>query len=77
MEYLLSIVTASAIPGLLYLSTKRHVYSLPAAMVPFAALPVIRKVFTSKDGSVLNDVLAATGNLLLVYSLIFSGGWLL
>ena len=77
MEFLLSIVTASAIPALLYLSTKRHVYSLLAAMVPFLALSAIRKVFTSTDGAVLNDVLAATGKLLLVYSLIFSVGWLL
>jgi 1,4-dihydroxy-2-naphthoate octaprenyltransferase len=76
-EYLLSIVTASAIPALLYLSTKRHVYSLLATVVPVLALPAIRKVFTSTDGAVLNDVLATTGKWLLVYSIIFSVGWLL
>ncbi len=77
MEYLFSIVVASAIPILLYIRTGQHLYSIFTMVVPLGALPTVRKVFTSRDGSVLNNVLAATGKLLLLYSLIFSLGWVL
>ncbi len=77
VEYLLAIVVASLIPILLYIQTREHLYSLSAVAVPVVALPALRKVFTSRDGSALNDVLAATGKLLLLYCLIFSFGWLL
>jgi hypothetical protein len=40
-------------------------------------MPSIKKVFTSSDGPTLNQVLAATGKLLLFYSIIFSAGWLM
>lgn len=77
MEYLLSIVVGSAMPILLYIQSRQHVYSLLTMVVPLAALLAVRTVFTSRDGSALNNALAATGKLLLLYSLIFSLGWVL
>jgi len=77
MEYLLSIVIASAMPVFLSLSNQEHFYSCLTVVVPLVALPAVRKVFASNDGPVLNHVLATTGKLLLLYSLIFSVGWLL
>ncbi|MBW1740871.1 MAG: 1,4-dihydroxy-2-naphthoate polyprenyltransferase [Deltaproteobacteria bacterium] len=77
IEYLLSILVASSIPILLYIQTRQHPFSLLTMVVPFAAFPAIQKVFTSHDGPTFNSVLAATGKLLLLYSFIFSLGWLL
>jgi len=74
-EYLFSIVAASSIPILLYIQTRQHIYSLLTMLVPLAALPSVRKVFATANGPELNNVLAATGKLLLLYSLIFSAGW--
>ncbi len=76
IEYLLTIVLAAIIPLSLYLFTGRHIYSVTAGVVFLFALPSIKKVFTT-EGIILNKVLAATGVLLLIYSLIFSIGWLL
>jgi 1,4-dihydroxy-2-naphthoate octaprenyltransferase len=77
VEYLLCILIASAIPTSFVLFSRGHSLSLGTLAVPFLAIPSIRKVFTSRDGPTLNGVLAATGRLLLVYSIIFSVGWLL
>lgn len=77
MEYLLCILIASSMPVLLYIRTRQHIYSLLTLAVPLVALPAVRRVFTSREGPALNNILAATGKLLLFYSLIFSIGWLL
>ena len=76
LEYLFSVVIASAIPGLLFLYQWKRPFSLIALVVPFLALPSIRTVFTSTDGETLNKILASTGKLLLLYSILFSVGWL-
>jgi 1,4-dihydroxy-2-naphthoate octaprenyltransferase len=76
VEYLLCILIASAIPTSFVLLGQGHSLCLGTLAVPFLAIPSIRKVFTSQDGPTLNGVLAATGKLLLVYSIIFSVGWL-
>jgi 1,4-dihydroxy-2-naphthoate octaprenyltransferase len=76
MEYLLSLVIASAIPAFLFLSHWKHPFSLAALVVPFFAVSFIRTVFTSADGETLNRILASTGKLLLLYSILFSVGWL-
>lgn len=76
-QYLLCIMVASAIPLILFLSTWEHPLSLATLVVPFVAIAPIRDVFTSTNGATLNQVLAATGKLLLLYSALFSVGWLL
>lgn len=76
-EYLLCVLLATvALPVWLYLSGG-PVTALAgcAALVP--AVPMIRNVFTSSDGAVLNNTLAGTGKVLLVFSVLFSIGWLL
>jgi 1,4-dihydroxy-2-naphthoate octaprenyltransferase len=75
-QYLLSITIACLMPIVLLLDNGRHFYSLLTAVVLLAAIPSIKTVFTS-EGVVLNHVLESTGKLLLLYSLIFSIGWIL
>jgi len=73
-EYLIAVLVASLIPTFLYLHYGVGVYAVAALLVLPAALPVLKTVFIA-HGPVLNDVLASTGRLLLLYSLIFSVGW--
>lgn len=77
IQYLLSLVVASLLPVFFYLVTYQHFYSLLTALVLLAAVPALKTVFVKTDGPALNNVLAATGKLLLLYSVIFSVGWLL
>ena len=76
-EYFFCILTAAAIPVILYVMTKDYAYSLLASLIPFLAYPAIKTVFTKIDGPALNSALAQTGKLLLFYSILFSIGWLL
>lgn len=54
-----------------------HWAALAGCLALIPALPLIRNVFTSEDGGVLNDTLAGTGKVLLLFSVLFSIGWLL
>jgi 1,4-dihydroxy-2-naphthoate octaprenyltransferase len=49
---------------------------LPLLYLVFAAGP-FRTVFSTTDGRRLNNILAATGRLLIVFGLLFCAGWLL
>jgi len=76
-EYLISILVAAVgVPAYLCLHTGRHYYVLASISVALLAVPSITTVFT-KDGPALNSVLASTGKLLLIYSILFSIGWVL
>ncbi|MDF1544847.1 MAG: 1,4-dihydroxy-2-naphthoate polyprenyltransferase [bacterium] len=76
-EYLICIVFAAATPVALLLTGSGKPYSLSASLALLATIPSIRAVFRLSDSPQLNEVLASTGKLLLLYSLLFSLGWLL
>ncbi|UCF65906.1 MAG: 1,4-dihydroxy-2-naphthoate polyprenyltransferase [bacterium] len=76
-EYLLSVLIACLIPILLFFLTESHLYALAASFVFVAAIPSIKTIFEQKPGIIFNQVLATTGKLLLIYSLLFSIGWIL
>jgi len=76
-EYVFVIVAAAATPIFLYLLYGGHVYSTGAALVAIVAIPSFRTAFRSEDGPTLNALLATTGKLLLLYSVLFSVGWVL
>ena len=76
-EYLLSVLIACLIPILLFFLTNSHLYALAASLVFVAAIPSIKTIFEQKPGIIFNQVLATTGKLLLIYSLLFSIGWVL
>jgi len=75
-EYLISILLASFIPAILVMESRQHLWSLLAIAVPLIGLNAIKTVFVCSDGPTLNNVLATTGKLLLLFSVIFSVGWL-
>lgn len=76
-EYLASVLIACLIPILLFFLTDSHLYALAASFVFVAAIPSIKTVFEQKPGVIFNQVLGTTGKLLLLYSLMFSLGWIL
>lgn len=75
-EYLFSIIGASLIPVLIYGLIQDHVGILFASVTAILAIPVIVNVLSPKSPQKLNKALSQTGALLLIYSVIFSFGWL-
>ncbi len=77
-EYALSLVLAVAvIPAVLCGMRGGHWPALASALVLLPALSAIRRVWSTEDGPALNSMLAQTGKLLLLFSLLFSIGWML
>ena len=76
-EYLASILFAAVIPLCLYLVTKEHYKIVFASLIALIAIPSIQVILTKTDGPSLNRVLGFTGKLLIVYSVLFSLGWIL
>ncbi len=75
-EYIIAVVAACLLPLLLYLASGRRPYSVATVAVMVVALPAFRRLFVL-DGPLLNPVLAYTAKLLLLYSAVFSIGWVL
>lgn len=69
------------IAGAAVLAVTARVSGRPAVLIAGAAfvgaVPLIRTVFTSRQMPDLNRVVAATGKILLAFSLLFSIGWFL
>ncbi len=76
-EYLFCVIAASFVPVLVFLITTDHQGVLAASAIAFLAAPLIRTVFTVIEPGQLNKLLAQTGRLLLIYSVLFSLGWVL
>jgi 1,4-dihydroxy-2-naphthoate polyprenyltransferase len=76
-EYLFAIIVAALTPVLVYLMSGQHSWALAASAVLFPAIPVIKTVLTKQDGPSLNAALAATGQLLVIYAVIYSMGWII
>lgn len=77
LEYVLCLFLACALPVVAYLHTGKHPYAIGASLILFLAIPTVKVVFTSREGAVLNRALARTGQLLLLFSIFFSIGWIL
>jgi len=76
-EYLLSLLVACLIPIGLWLLTGDHFYSIASVFIFIMAAPAIKTIFSKIDGPALNKALADTGKLLLLYSALFSVGWII
>jgi len=76
-EYLFCIMAAVLTPFAVVLITGDHLGIAAASLAGFCAIPCVKAAFTHIDGAGLNRVLGQTGRLLLIYSVLFSMGWLL
>jgi len=75
-EYLVSVLAACLIPVAVYWLTRDYFHSLIGVLTLFFAIPVIKNVLMKPEGPTLNSALAHTGRLLLIYSILFSVGWI-
>lgn len=75
-EYVICIVGACMIPALLVVLGTAPRWSLLTLAVLIPGLAALRSVFVDQ-GRVLNKTLALTGQLLLLYSVVFGVGWLI
>jgi 1,4-dihydroxy-2-naphthoate octaprenyltransferase len=76
-EYITCIAIACLVPVYLTLTRGANYWSCLSLVTLAAAVFPIRTVLSRPAPAVLNDVLAETGKLLLLYSVLFSVGWLL
>ena len=76
-EYLFCIIAATLIPFAVILVTDDHRGVAVASIVGFLAIPCVKAALTQVEAQSLNRVLVMTGRLLLVYSALFSIGWVL
>ncbi len=76
-EYVLMVALAAFLPLFMWGASGRHPYAMATIFILVPAYPLIKTMFTNEGGPILNEVLAGTGKLLLLYSLIFSIGWLI
>ncbi len=76
-EYLFCIIAATLTPFAVVLITDDHQGIAVASLIGFFAIPCVKEAFTHLDGAGLNRVLGDTGRLLLIYSAVFSIGWVL
>ena len=75
--YVSCIFLAAATPVLLFFLMGAPIWSMAAALILPISIPTIKTLITTSELEMekLNPVLAATGRLLLFYSLFFSIGW--
>lgn len=77
-EYVVTLVAgALLVPLALCLYTGQHWPVMISSLTLLAAIPAVRVVFSSAGGPALNVILARTGQLLLLFTVLFSVGWLL
>jgi 1,4-dihydroxy-2-naphthoate octaprenyltransferase len=76
-EYVFALVAAFHVPVLLVILTRAHYGALLALLAAVPGIRLIQVFLTAREPAVFNDLLARTGKLLVLYSLLFSVGWLL
>ncbi len=76
-EYTVSMLVAIVLPLPVALLTASHWFSLAALITLAPAFGAIRTANTKTDGPSLNNLLATTGKILLLFSVLFSAGWIL
>ena len=77
IEYTLCILGGLFIPLLLVFMLENHWFSLIASFALIPAFFPIRDVVSGISGEMLNETLAKTGKVLLIFSILFSAGWLI
>jgi len=75
IEYLAAILIAALIPVIIYSLIHDHLAILWASTISLMAIPAFQTVIQTTSGPALNKTLAYTGKLLLIYSILFSIGW--
>lgn len=75
LEYAGTLLLGCSIPVALVLMTGEHTASLITLLSVGAALPLVRRMYAHPDAQALNAMLAHTGKVLILYSVLFTIGW--
>ena len=75
--YVAGVIGAALVPIGLHLATGDHLFALAAVAVVPIGVPAMQALFQARQPHELNPLLGATARLLLLYSLLFSIGWVL
>lgn len=73
--YVACVTLATLVPLILHVRYGGTLAALAAMLILPLAVPLFRRLSTSLDGALLNNTLAATARLLLLYSVVFAIGW--
>jgi len=73
--YTACVVGAALIPVGLYMATGSHPWAVCAAPILLLAIAPIHTLWTERRPEHLNPLLATTGRLLMLYSVVFAVGW--
>lgn len=76
-QYLAMLIGGAIMPVIIVAAGHNSSFLLLAALYLLFSRSAIKTVFTCADGKTLNNTLAATGRLLILYGVLFSAGWLL
>ena len=74
-EYLFCIIAAHLIPVILVLITKSHYFSLISVLTAIMAVKPVKIILSRPEPRYLIPVLGKTGQILLIFSILFSIGW--
>ncbi len=77
IEYLVMLFGACLFPVILHVMYITPAWSMISLATIVVSIPTVRKILTQTSGEILNDALAETGRLLIIYGVLFSIGWLL
>ena len=75
MEYLAAFALALFLPFVLAFWTGGHWFACLSALIIIPGYSPIRQIISGVKGIELNETLAATGKLIILYSILFSLGW--
>ncbi len=76
-EYFLSVITALFLPVILFFLGAEKNFSLLTILLLIPMIKPFKTVFSGAEAKTLMPLLAYTGKILLLYSIIFSTGWLI
>lgn len=74
-QYFIFLCAAAFMPMIIYAVIQDRIQIFISSITLFFAIPAIRAVFSKTDGPSLNQALAHTGILLIIYCVLFSIGW--
>jgi 1,4-dihydroxy-2-naphthoate octaprenyltransferase len=77
IEYAVTLFGGCLVPVVLVWMVPGHAWSLMALLTGVPGVFLVRRLCTEPDPETLNQMLAQTGQLLVLYSLLFSVGWLI
>ncbi|MEC9296683.1 MAG: 1,4-dihydroxy-2-naphthoate polyprenyltransferase, partial [SAR324 cluster bacterium] len=74
-EYLAAFTLALILPFVLAFRTDAHWFACLSALIIIPGRSAIRQITSGVKGIELNETLALTGKLIIIYSVLFSLGW--